>query len=63
VSPQDVLTRELLQALVTPMLSLRETAGQLAVFEVPEAEPPPTPAMVAVTTSVPPFALVVIVAE
>jgi len=62
VRPQLVLTRDVLQALVIPMLSLRETDGQLAVFEVPEAEPPPTPFMVAVTTSDPPFAVVVIVA-
>jgi len=62
VRPQLVLTRDVLQALVIPILSLRETDGQLAVFEVPEAEPPPTPFMVAVTTSDPPFAVVVIVA-
>jgi hypothetical protein len=45
------------------MLSLRVTVGQAAVLEVALAEPPPSPFIVAVTTSLPPFADVTIVAE
>ena len=39
------------------------TDGQLAVLEVAVAKPPPTPAIVAVTVSIPPFAAVVNIAE
>jgi len=52
-----------LQLFDTVMLSLRLVAGQVAVFEVAVAEPPPTPLIVAVTTSLPPFADVTSVAE
>jgi hypothetical protein len=63
VSPQVELTREELQVFEMLMLSLNETAGHCAVLVVACALPPPTPPIVAVITSEPPFELVVMVAE